>query len=117
MSAEGDTVRVLVALDVPAHFADDPTMTECIVARLADEAGYLQDGAVPIPPTGVVAVCIEDDTPLDGLTFRYLGEPVGARLRALAADLESDPAGTDTSAVVANDLLAIADHLDPEAPE
>lgn len=76
-----DSVRVLVALDVPAHFADDPTMTECIVARLADEAGYLQDGAVPITPTSVVAVCIEDDTPLDSQTLNnaYVVGIEGAR--------------------------------------
>lgn len=56
------TVRVLVALDVTlAQARDEDDLVASVVARVADEAGYLNDGD-PVNPTAVVAAVIHDDT-------------------------------------------------------
>jgi hypothetical protein len=56
------TVRVLVALDVPtAQAADVEDLLASVEARLADEAGYLEDGS-PVTPSAVVVTYVHDDT-------------------------------------------------------
>ena len=62
---ETKTVRVLVAIDVPASQATDrDDLVESIRARLIDEAGYLDNGD-PITPTAVVLAVTADATVLD----------------------------------------------------
>lgn len=63
------TVRVLVALDIPAaQAADREDLIDSIHARLADEAGYL-DAGDPIVPTEVVVTIVDDDTPIDAVVL------------------------------------------------
>lgn len=68
------TVRVLVALDVPAEQAADVfDLVDSVRARLTDEAGYLRDGS-PVTPTEVVITTVADDTPLNVAALRGIYE-------------------------------------------
>lgn len=59
-----DTVRVLVAIDVPVEQAADAAdLIASVKARLIDEAGYLNSGD-PVSPTKVTLALVEDTTPL-----------------------------------------------------
>lgn len=62
--------RVLVALDVPSDQAENvPDLLASVVARVADEAGYLDSGD-PVMPERVVATVVNDSTPLTAATLR-----------------------------------------------
>lgn len=62
------TVRVLVALDIPAAQAADPDdLLASVVARLDGEAGYLDTGDAVTPVAPVRAVIVDDDEPLQTL--------------------------------------------------
>jgi hypothetical protein len=58
--------RVLVLLDVTdADAADKADLVNSILARVEDEAGYLNNG-MPIQPSSVIVTLVDDDvTPLD----------------------------------------------------
>lgn len=69
---QGDLVRVLVALDVPADQATDvEDLLASVTARVAQEAGYLDSGD-PVMPHVVVATVVTrpDDVLLDADTLR-----------------------------------------------
>lgn len=60
-----ETVRVLVAVDVPVEYAADRAdLTASIAVRLIGEAGYLNDGT-PILPRSVTTAIVDDDSDLD----------------------------------------------------
>lgn len=65
MSLTTSTVRVLIALDVPAEqAANRDDLIESVRARLIVEAGYLDDGS-PVMPSAVTLALVDDDTTLD----------------------------------------------------
>lgn len=71
-----ETVRVLVALDIPAAQAtDENDLLRAIEARVEGEAGYLDVDGGPVTPTGVVAAIVPvdaDDTENEPLTAQRL---------------------------------------------
>jgi hypothetical protein len=64
------TVRVLVALDVPADQAQDiPDLLASVHARLIDEAGYLDPDDRPITPVRVVTAISDSLDPINAGTL------------------------------------------------
>lgn len=66
------TVRVLVAIDVPAEQAENPEdLLASIEARLIDEAGYLDTGD-PVSPVRVTVTFVEDSTVLTPVELSHV---------------------------------------------
>ncbi len=58
-----ETVRVLVAIDVPVEQARDiDDLLASVYARVCDEAGYLDPDDAPITPVSVCVGVVADDT-------------------------------------------------------
>jgi hypothetical protein len=98
MTTTTETVRVLVALDVPlAQARDVDDLLASVYARLCDEAGYLDPDDEPVTPTNVVVGIVDDDTLLSRFGLEGIYEVGVDGLPDIHADTCAIAQGTDVN--------------------